>query len=158
LDHDAIMHYLKPQALNQKGTTIVELLLVLGLVGVVTAAAAQYLLAAVPKSQRLTATAEVAVEIRAARRLAIAHRIPIRAAFDAAAGVLRVEHAYHPEQVLRRYEYGRRGIGTALLSRGTSVNFYPNGRAASPVTITLMTIRGEASKITVSITGKVTWS
>jgi Tfp pilus assembly protein FimT len=147
-----------PQRLQGKnGTSLPELLLVLGLVSVATAVAAQYLLAAVPKSKRLTATAEFAVELRAAHRLAIARRCPIRVNFDQR-GTVRLQHADHPEQVFRQYEYGRGGISTVLLSRGTSVMFYPNGRSASPVTITLITVRGETSKITVSITGKVSWS
>jgi Tfp pilus assembly protein FimT len=144
--------------MSEKGTSLTELIVVLGIVALATAISAHYLLGIVPRTQRQSATAEFAVELRTAHRTAIATRKPIRAAFDTSVGRLRLELSDDATAVLRQYDFRRRGIGSVTLSRGTSVLFYPNGRVASPVTITLMTLRGETSKITVSITGKVTWS
>jgi type IV fimbrial biogenesis protein FimT len=144
--------------MTEKGTTLAELIIVMGIVGVVTTVGAQCLLGAFPRSQRLSATAEFAVELRAAHRLAIIHRRPVRAIFDLDAGILRLESSDDPGTVLRRYAFRDRGIRSIQLSRGTSVVFYPSGRSATPVTVTLIMVQGDAAKITVSITGKVSWS
>jgi Tfp pilus assembly protein FimT len=144
--------------MSEKGTSLAEVIIVLGIVALATAVSAQSFLSIVPRTQRQSATADFAIELRTAHRTAIAQRKPIRAVPDMTAGTLRLELSDDPRAVLRQYDFRRRGIGAVMLSRGASVLFYPNGRVASPVTITLMTLRGETSKITVSITGKVTWS
>jgi Tfp pilus assembly protein FimT len=157
LDQDGVKHA-SENAMTEKGTSLAELIIVMGIVGLATAVGAQCLLAAVARSQRQSATAEFAVELRAAHRLAIAQRKPVRAVVEMDAGILRLEPADESATVLRRYDFSARGIRSIQLSRGGSILFYPSGRSATPVTVTLIMMRGEAAKITVSITGKVTWS
>ena len=144
--------------MNDKGTTLTELLVVLAIVGVATTITAQSLLGAVPKSHRFSTTAEFAVELRTAHRLAIKQRRAVRVVMDETSATLRIEEADEARAVLRRYEYVPHGIRSIALSHGNSIVFYPSGRSATPVTVTLTTVRGETSKVTVTITGKVNWS
>jgi type IV fimbrial biogenesis protein FimT len=144
--------------MTDKGTTLTELMIVLGVVGLTTALGAEAFLSVIPRSERQVATAELAVEVRAAHQLAISRRDRIRVVFDPGLQMMRLERVDDPRVVLRRYDYGRRHVASVHLSRGASIIFYPSGRSASPATIKLVTKRGETSHITVSMNGKVTWS
>jgi type II secretory pathway pseudopilin PulG len=148
----------RAKTMTDKGTTLIELMIVLGVVGLTTALGADAFLSVIPRSERQAATAELAVEVRAAHRLAISRRDRIRVVFDPGLQMMRIELVDDPGVVLRGYDYGRRNIASIQLSRGASIIFYPSGRSASPTTIKLVTQRGETSHITVSMTGKVTWS
>jgi type IV fimbrial biogenesis protein FimT len=144
--------------MTDKGTTLIELMFVLGVVSLTTALGAEAFLSVIPRSERQAATAELAVEVRAAHQFAISRRDRIRVVFDSGLQIMRIERVDDPHAVLRQYDYSRRHIASIELSRGTSIIFYPSGRSASPATIRLLTHHGETSQITVSITGKVTWS
>jgi type IV fimbrial biogenesis protein FimT len=145
-------------AMTETGKTLIELIMVLGVVSLTTALGAEGLLSVIPRSERQAATAELSVELRRAHQLAIARRDRIRVVFDSALQVMRVERAEDPQVVLQQYDYSRRNIASIQISKGASITFYPSGRSATPATIRLITRRGEMAQITVSITGKVTWS
>jgi len=98
---------------------------------------------------------ELAAELRAARHLAMIRRERIRVVFDLIAMQVRTEPADHPGTVLREYDYHGKGIIVEGLSNGTSVIFYPSGRAATPTTIILTNAAREDWKMTVSITGRI---
>lgn len=143
---------------RDKGHTLIEIMMVLGTVGLTTAIGAEALLSVMPRSERQAVTAELSVEVRRAHQLAIARRDRIRIVFDSALQIMRVERADEPGVLLRQYDYSRRNIASIQISKGSSITFYPSGRSATPATIRLITRRGEVAQITVSITGKVTWT
>lgn len=134
---------------------MIEMLIVMGLTVILLAVGVGSIRDAAMRQAGQTAVAEVAVELRAARLLAITRREPMRVRFDGEAGRIRVEPAGSPGSPLREYSYHVRGLGLAESPASGAVTFYPSGRAASPATITLSNARGERFRITVSLVGRV---
>jgi type IV fimbrial biogenesis protein FimT len=140
---------------NHRGATLIEMLIVTGLMAILLAIGVGSVREAAARQAGQTAAAEVAVELRAARLLAITRREPMRVRFVGEAGLVRVEPAGSPGTAVREYSYGLRGIRLAEFPSGGTVTFYPSGRTASPATITLSNARGELFRITVSLVGRV---
>jgi type IV fimbrial biogenesis protein FimT len=144
--------------MSEQGHTLIELIVVLGTVGLSAVLGAEALLSVMPRSERQAAIAELSVEVRRAHQLAITRRDRIRIVFDHALQVMRIERADEPRVLIRQYDYSRRNVASIQISKASSIVFYPSGRSATPATIRLITRHGEVAQITVSITGKVTWT
>lgn len=143
---------------RERGASVVELMMVLGLVGVVSGVAVENFVAAASGHRDRGATAELAAELRAARSLAMTRRERVRVRFVVESGKVVTERADVPGALLREYDSHTRGVVVERLSRGLSIVFAPSGRAATPTTIFLRNARQERWQLTVSITGRVSWS
>jgi len=141
--------------MQERGASLIEVIIVLGLVSVTLAFAVESFVSAAVRQQGKAVATELAAELRAARALAIRRRERVRVVFEAEANRVRTELADVPQAPLRQYDCGERNVAVEGLSGGSSVVFYPSGRAASPTTITLRNARQERWQVTVSIIGRV---
>ena len=141
--------------MQERGASLVEVIMVMGLIGVSLAFAGESFVSAAMRQQGKAVMTELAAELRAAHALAIKRRERVRVAFEPESNKVRTELADAPQSPLRQYDYGGRGVIVEGLSGGSSVVFYPSGRAASPTTITLRNSRHERWELTVSIIGRV---
>jgi len=142
----------------ERGASLIEVILVVGLVGLMVAFAGESFVGATSRYHDKSVTTELAAELRTARHLAITRREPVRVVFESEGTRVRTERANAPGLPLRYYEYSGRGIVVERLSNGPSVVFYPSGRAATPTTITLRNTRQLRWQLTVSLTGRVSLS
>lgn len=141
--------------MRQRGASLTELMIMMGLAGLVLAFAAEGFRAIASRQQGHAVTAELAGELRAARHLAIARRERVRVVIDPESGRVRTESADTPGAVIRQYDYQGRGILMEGPGDAAPVVFYPSGRAATPTTITLRNARNERWQLTVSLIGRV---
>ncbi len=141
--------------MQERGTSLVEVIMVMGLVGVMLAFAGQSFVAAASRQQGKAVATELAAELRAAHYLAIKRREQVRVVFESESGRVRTERADAPQTPLRQYDFRERGVVVEQLSNGSSVVFYPSGRSATPTTVTLRNNRNERWQLTVSIIGRV---
>ena len=141
--------------MQQRGATLTELMIMMGLAGLLLAFAAESFRAMASRQQGHAVAAELAGELRAARFLAIARRERVRVVIDPESRRVRAESADTTGAVLRQYDYQGRGIFMEGPRDQTPVMFYPSGRAATPATITLRNARNERWQLTVSLIGRV---
>jgi type IV fimbrial biogenesis protein FimT len=141
--------------MNEQGKSLVELVMVVGLVGLMVAMTGQSLVAATARQQGHTVAVELANELRAARYLALIRREPMRVVFEPGEARIRVESAAVPGQPIREYDFKKKGVTVERLTNGPAVVFYPSGRAASATTITLRNARQERWQLTVSLVGRI---
>jgi type IV fimbrial biogenesis protein FimT len=141
--------------MNERGKSLVEIIMVMALVVVMTAMTGQVLVAATVKQQGQAAATELANELRAARYLAILRRERIRVVFEPAMGRVRTEPADAPGRPIREYDFQSKGVTVERLSNGPSIVFHPSGRAASASTITLRNRQQGKWQLTVSLIGRV---
>lgn len=142
--------------MGERGGSMIEMMMVLGIIGMMTMFAGEAFVSAAGDKQRQAVTQEVAAELRAARFLAMTQRHAVRVVFETEAHRILTEWADLPDSVFRRYEYASKNLRITRLSAGPSVVFYPSGRSATATTITLHDRRGTYSAMTVSLTGRVT--
>jgi type IV fimbrial biogenesis protein FimT len=142
-------------SMKEKGFTLIELMLAMGLMVIMLGLAGEGFVAAASRYQGKTVTAELAAELRAARYLAIMRRERVRVVFEPEGARVRTERADEPKELIRLYEYGKRRIVLERLSNGPSIIFYPSGRAATANTIMLRNGQEERLQITVSLTGRI---
>ncbi len=142
--------------MNQGGKTILEVMLVVGVLGLASVLTGEGFWGAVSTNHAVVVRADIASELRMARHMAITGRKPIRVLFEPTGTRITTESVTSPAATFRQYDFSGKGIIVEGLSRGSGVVFYPTGRAATPTTITLRGIRdGERRQLTVSITGRV---
>lgn len=142
--------------MHERGVSLVELMTVLGLVSLIATMALESFVLATTRHQAHAVTAELAAELRTARQLAITRRQRVRVVFEPETARVRTEAPDGGGALLRPVaDYRGKGIVVEGLSNGTAVTFYPNGRSASPTTITLRNGRQERWQLTVSMTGRV---
>jgi type II secretory pathway pseudopilin PulG len=141
--------------MNERGTSLVELIIVMGLVGLMTVFAAEGFVAAASRQQGHVTAVELASELRAVRFLALLRRERLLVRFEPDGRKMVAERADAPGLPIREYDYRNKNVALERLSNGPSILFYPNGRAATPTTITLRNNRHEQWQLTVSLTGKV---
>lgn len=144
-------------ARNEQGASLVELIVVLGLVGMLAGLIGVSVAAAAARYQGKAVATELASELRAARYLALVRRERVRVVFDPDRMQIRTEPADRPNETLRQYDYQGKGIVFERLSSGPSLLFYPSGRAASPATIIFRNRQMERWSLTVSLTGRVSF-
>jgi len=141
---------------EEGGVSLTEIVITVGLMGLMTALGVESLGGVVARSQGRAAATDLAGELRAARLHATMRRETVRVTFDMARTALRSEPADAPGHILRELSLQDRRVTIEDLSAGPSILFYPSGRVASPTTITLQNRRGERWRLTVTITGRVT--
>ncbi len=138
------------------GKTLPELMTVLAIVALVVALSGESLPGASSRNTHMAVRAEIASELRMARHMALARGERVRVYFEPQGTLIRTELADEPRSTLRSYDLSRRGVVVEAPSNGPSVLFYPSGRAATPTTITLKSLRdGRLMKLTVSMNGLV---
>src|SRR5437867_12896563 len=118
----------------ERGASLIELILVVGMLGLMVAFAGENFLGGMSRYHDNSVTTELAAELRTARHLAITRREPVRIVFEADGTRLRTERANAPGLGLRQYEYAGSRLVVEPLSNGPSIVAYPGGRAASPST------------------------
>ena len=142
--------------MGERGGSMIELMMVLGIIGMVTMFAGEGFVSAAADKQRQAVTQEVAAELRAARFLAMTQRHAVRVIFETEEHRVLTEWADLPDSVFRRYEYATKPLRITRLSAGPSVVFYPSGRSATATTITMHDRKGAYSAMMVSLTGRIT--
>jgi Tfp pilus assembly protein FimT len=140
---------------RERGVTLPELAVALGLITLVASLGVDSLAAAVARSQGRAAAVELAGLLRSARSQAATRRETIRVVFDMAGNAARVEPADGPGSIVQALSLHERGVALQDLSAGPSIVFYPSGRVATPTTITLENRRGMRWRLTVTITGRI---
>ena len=144
--------------MNQAGKSLVEVMVVMGIIGLGVVLAGEGFLGAAARNQGMAIRAEIASELRIARHMASTSRERIRVWFEPQGTSIRTERLDVPSSMVRQYDFSGKGIVVEDLSNGPSVVFYPSGRTATPTTITLRNDRnGDVKKLTVSITGRVSF-
>lgn len=142
--------------MGERGGSMIEMMMVLGIIGMVTMFVGEGFVSAAGDKQRQATIQEVAAELRAARFLAMTQRYAVRVVFHTDEHRVLTEWADSPGSVFRRYDYATKNLRITRLSAGPSVVFYPSGRSATPTTITMHDRKGAYSAMTVSLTGRIT--
>jgi type IV fimbrial biogenesis protein FimT len=140
----------------ERGAGLVEIMVVLGVAGLVAALGVEGLGGMLARSQGRAGAAELAGELRAARTHAMLRRERVRVLFEPEQSAVRVESADQPGRVLRLLSLRERQVTIEDVSNGPAILFQPSGRTATPTTVTLRNRRGARWRLTVTITGRVT--
>jgi type IV fimbrial biogenesis protein FimT len=140
--------------MNQNGKSLLETMVVVGILGFVTAMATPDFLALASRAQVQAAADEIASELRLARQLALAKRDRVRLVFDLEQQTIAAEFVERRE-THHVYSYRDRGVVLESPSAGPEILFHPNGRSATATTIHLRGREGQVRKLTVSLTGRV---
>lgn len=143
--------------MTQAGQTMVETMLVLGLLATVALLTADAFLPAASRNRLLAIRTEVAAELRMARHLAMTEGRSMAVRVEAEGRRLVVAAGVGPDRpVVRRLDLSGKGVVVDGFSNGTAIVFYPSGRTATPSTVMIKSTRDQAvSSLTVSITGRV---
>ncbi len=141
--------------MKERGASLVELIMVTGLIGLMLVFAGEGFVAAASRQQGHVVATELAAELRAARYLALLRRERVLVRFEPDQARVVAELADVPGVPIRRYDYRGKNVAVERLSNGLSILFYPSGRTATPTTITLRNNHAEQWQLTVSLTGRV---
>lgn len=141
--------------MSERGASLVEVVMVLGLIGILAAQVGESLVSAASRHRESTVATELAAELRAARTLAMKRRERVQVVIDHQTDRVLIQSADAPGALLREYSYHDRGIVVESVSNERALVFAPSGRAATPTTITLMSQRGQRWRVTLSLTGRV---
>ncbi|MDE3034504.1 MAG: GspH/FimT family protein [Nitrospirota bacterium] len=142
---------------NDRGASLVEVIVVLGLIGALMGLVGVSAVAAAARYQGKAVATELASELRMARYLALVRRERMRVVFDQERMKIRTVAADRPDEVIREYGYQGKGIVFERLSNGPALVFYPSGRSATPATIIFRNKQMERWQLTVSLTGRVSF-
>ena len=143
---------------NERGASLVELMIVIGLVGLMAGLAGESFGSAASHYKGKAMAVELAAELREARYLALVRGERVRVVFDTGRMTIRTEPADRPNETIREYTYQGKNVAFERLPSGPSLLFYPSGRTATPATIILRNGQSERWQITVSLTGRVSLS
>ncbi len=141
--------------MNEQGKSLIETIIVLGLVAAMTVLTGAGLMAATVKQRGKAVATELAGELRAVRHLAIMRREPLRVVLEPGTARMRTEAVSAPGKPIREYDFGGKGVTVERLSNGPAIVFQPSGRAASATTITLADRQQARWQLTVSLVGRV---
>jgi type IV fimbrial biogenesis protein FimT len=136
------------------GKTLMELVVVVTIIGIMTAMAGPAYEAMNARIQGRTATAEIASILRMARHLAMAKRERLLIRFDLSERTITLRGA-NAEDVLTIYRYREKGIVLEEPTAGCDLLFHPSGRSASASTIVIHDRHDRRTTVTVSLTGRV---
>jgi type IV fimbrial biogenesis protein FimT len=140
--------------MTQDGKTLMELMIVVTIMGIISAMALPSFSALSSRAQARCATEEIASELRLARQLAMTYRDRVRVVFDLEQQAL-IAQFVNGATVHHVYHYKDKGIVIEEPSAGPEILFHPSGRSASATTIQLHNKEGLVQKLTVGITGRV---
>jgi type IV fimbrial biogenesis protein FimT len=143
--------------MQEQGWSLTELLIVLSIMGILSALAGPSYQTLSARAQSRSATAEIASELRLARQLAMARRERLRVIFDREDRRITLRHV-DAEDILRVYQYADKGVVVDEPTAGPELLFHPSGRSATPTTIHVRDSQGRETTFTVSITGRVSTS
>lgn len=143
--------------IKEQGWSLTELLIVLTILGIVSALAGPSYQTLAARVQARSATAEIASELRLARQLAMGRRERLRVIFDREGRTITLRRA-DAEGILHVYQYADKGVVVEEPTAGPELLFHPSGRSASPTTIRVRDSQGREIIFTVSITGRVSVS
>lgn len=136
------------------GKSLPELMMVIAILGVLTAMAGPSYKTMTTRAQANSAAAELASELRMARQLAMARRERLLVRFDLPAQTVTIRRA-ETGAVLDVYRYAEKGITVEEPTAGPELFFHPSGRSASATSIVILDRNRRRSIITVSLTGRV---
>lgn len=120
--------------MKQEGQTLMELMIVVVIIGILTALGLPNFLGLQSRVQLRSVAEEIASELRLARQLAISHRHRVRVVFDVGQQVLEAQFVDDPT-THHVYRYGDKGIMIEEPSAGPQILFHPSGRSAkNPIT------------------------
>ena len=140
--------------MKQEGNTLTELMVVVGIVGIVSTMAVPNFMTLNSRTQVRGTAEEIASELRLAKQLAITNHDRVCIFID-------MERQELVTQFVNRgithhvYRYGGKGLVIEEPSAGPEIVFHPSGRSATATTIQLHSQEGQTKKLTVSITGRV---
>ena len=140
--------------MKQEGKTLLEFMVVLAVIGILSALAGPNFLSITSRSKLKVVTEEIASELRLARQLATTHRDRVLVAIDLERQILETR-LVNGAMTHHRYQYGNKGIVIDEPSTGPEILFHPSGRSATATTIRLHGQEGQIQEMTVSITGRV---
>jgi type IV fimbrial biogenesis protein FimT len=143
--------------IQEHGWSLTELLIVLAIMGIVSALAGPSYQTWTARVQARSTTVEIGSELRFARQLAMARRERLRVVFDRELRTITLRRA-DAEGILHVYEYAEKGVVVEEPTAGPEVLFHPSGRSATPTTIRVRDSQGRETIFTVSITGRVSAS
>jgi type IV fimbrial biogenesis protein FimT len=142
--------------MKQEGHTLMELMVVVTVIGILSALAVPNFTPLNSRTQIRCATEEIASELRLARQLAITHRDRVRITFDLEQQALVAQIVNSTDVTTHHvYRYGDKGIAIEEPSAGPEILFHPSGRSATATTIHLRSKEGQSQTLTVGITGRV---
>lgn len=137
-----------------EGTTLLELLTVLVVLGILSALAWPSLVHLQAQVQLHAIATELASELRLARQLAATRRDRVSVTFMREQQLVEVrllgESAVH-----HWYRYDQKSVAIDRPSNGDQIVFYPSGRTATATTIRLRARNGRMRTITVGLNGRV---
>ena len=139
---------------KQDGHTLLEVVVVLVVMGILSALAGPNLLHLHARGQLKTVTEEIASELRLARQLARTHRDRVIVTFDTGRDTVETRHNNGMTRH-HLYQYGNRGIVVDEPTGGPELLFYSSGRSATATNIWLRNKEGQVRRMTVGITGRV---
>lgn len=140
--------------MSQRGGSLIEMCVVLGLIGILCALAVPGWSALAARHHRQAVVKEIASELRMARQLAIARRERVRVFLDAASSSVRTECVECGNVPLRWYYFARRDTRIDSMTKDEIV-FHPSGRSATAATIVIAGPKEDRVILTVSLTGRV---
>jgi type IV fimbrial biogenesis protein FimT len=144
--------------MNQRGTSLVELLSVVAILAIVGAMSGPPWLALAARQESWSVTRAIAGELRLARQLAISRHARVRVVIDMEAMAVRTTSDEGVTTPLRTYEFSNKRTIVESVSNGAQIMFHPSGRSATANTIVLRDRQYNKRTITIGITGKVTIS
>lgn len=142
---------------GEQGKSLAETLVVLAVIGLMAGLAGPSFVGMTTRIEAKSAAAEIASELRLARQLAMARRERLRVVFDGTSRTITLQRT-DADGILDVYRYGEKGIVVDEPSAGPDVFFHPTGRSATATTIVVRDKQGHVTKLTISLTGKVTIS
>jgi type IV fimbrial biogenesis protein FimT len=148
---------LRELQIQEQGWSLTELLVVLGIMGIMSILAGPSYQTLTTRVQARSATIEIASELRLARQLAMARRERLRVIFDRERRTITIRRA-DAEGILQVYQYADKGVVVEEPTGGPELLFHPSGRSATPTTIRVRDSQGRETTFTVSITGRVSTS
>ncbi|HMS84365.1 MAG TPA: hypothetical protein PKD12_12000 [Nitrospira sp.] len=140
--------------MRQEGKTLTELLVVVGIVGIVAGMALPNFMSLSARTHVRCTAEEIASELRLAKQLALTNRDRVRILLDLDQREL-ITQFVRSGLTHHIYRYSDKNLVIDEPSAGLEILFHPSGRSATATTIHLRSRDGQNQKLTVSITGRV---
>jgi len=140
--------------MTQEGKTLTELLVVVGIVGIVAGMALPSFMNLNSRTQVRCVAEEVASELRLAKQLALTNHDRVRIVVDLDQREL-ITQFVRSGLTHHVYRYSDKNLVIEEPSAGPEIIFHPSGRSATATTVHIRGQEGQTQKLTVSITGRV---